>query len=178
MTSAITPSAITLVEAGTSIDFSFDDLMKYHGPGFPGGVAHAFVVLARALPLLDGGARVERRDVSIRTAFRGPGARDAFEMATRAVTGDRYEVTEELEQPERGEVLMRYVFELSYRGTVCTLQLKDDGLVTEEFIALSRQTDRSAAENAHLEQLKREMRDRLLSRAPEDVYDAMVAVSA
>lgn len=39
--------------AGRILGFTYDDLMRYHGPGFPGGVAHAFKVLERGLPLLD-----------------------------------------------------------------------------------------------------------------------------
>ena len=44
--------AIAVLDWGLAIAFSFDDLMRYHGPGSPGGVAHAFKVLERALPLL------------------------------------------------------------------------------------------------------------------------------
>ena len=57
------------------------------------------------------------REIAIRTAFRGPGARDAFEMVTRCVSEGRYTVDAALERPERGETLMRYVFVFGYRGT-------------------------------------------------------------
>jgi hypothetical protein len=33
-----------------------------------------------------------RREIGFETAFGGPGARDAFEMITRAVTGDRFPI--------------------------------------------------------------------------------------
>ena len=46
-------SAIEVVDRGRRLSFSFADLMTYHGGGSPGGVAHAFKVLERALPLLD-----------------------------------------------------------------------------------------------------------------------------
>jgi hypothetical protein len=88
-------SAIVVVERGEPIAFSFADLMKYHGPGSPGGVAHAFKVMERALPLLDPEGPPERRAISIETAFAGPGARDAFEMVTRAVTEERYAIVPE-----------------------------------------------------------------------------------
>ncbi|WP_258557645.1 hypothetical protein [Rhodococcus sp. AG1013] len=81
---------LEVAELGTPITVSFDDLMKYHGPNAPGGVAHAFKVLERALPLLDPEGPAERREVEIATAHGGPGVRDAFEMVTRAVTGGRY----------------------------------------------------------------------------------------
>ena len=43
---------IAVQERGRVIVFSFDDLMRYHGPGSPAGVANAFKVLQRAFLLL------------------------------------------------------------------------------------------------------------------------------
>lgn len=78
---------LEVIDRGRSLRFSFEDVLKYHGPGSPGGAAHAFKVLERALPLLDPDRPCERREIVIDTAFGGPGARDAFELVTRAVTG-------------------------------------------------------------------------------------------
>jgi hypothetical protein len=157
-------------EGGEDLTYSYADLMAYHGFGFPGGVAHGFKVLERALPLLAGGAAPERREIHIRTAFRGPGARDAFEMVTRALTDSRYVVDAALERPERGETLARYVFELSYRATTLRLQIRD-GLVRDEFIALGRKAQRTADEDLRLTYLKQEMAQRLMSTPAAEVYD-------
>ena len=46
---------ITVLEKGQKLEFSFEDLLKYHGVGYPGGVAHAFQVMQRAFPQLDDG---------------------------------------------------------------------------------------------------------------------------
>ena len=67
---------IDVADCGRPLWFTFEDMMRYHGPGSPGGVAHAFKVLERALPLLDPAAPCERREIEIATAFGGPGARD------------------------------------------------------------------------------------------------------
>ena len=116
----MTQRQIQVREDGKDLAYGFADIMAYHGFGFPGGVAHAVKVMELALPLLDDGTPPERREIHIRTAFRGPGARDAFEMVTRCLTEGRYTVDPSLERPERGETLARYVFELSYRGkTFC-----------------------------------------------------------
>ncbi|WAP50788.1 hypothetical protein OL239_12325 [Arthrobacter sp. ATA002] len=166
--------ALTVWEDGVRLDFTFDDCMKYHGPGFPGGVAHAFAALGRALPELAArtpGGRVERRGIRVRTPFGGPGARDAFELVTRAVTGNRYAVLPELAHPERGNTLARYVFELSAGDARVTCVLRDDGIVADEFIELTARPDKTAAELAHLEVLKVQMRDRILERDPDRVYD-------
>ena len=157
-------------EGGEDLTYGYADLMAYHGFGFPGGVAHGFKVLERALPLLAGGAPPERREIHIRTAFRGPGARDAFEMVTRSLTDNRYVVDAALERPERGETLARYVFELRYRATTLRLQIRD-GLVRDEFIALGRKPQRTTDEERRLTYLKQEMAERLMSTPAAEVYD-------
>ena len=170
----VDPTAeLVVVDRGRRLAFSFADLMRYHGPGSPGGVAHAFKVMERALALLDPAGPVERREVVVETAFGGPGARDAFELVTRAVAEDRYRVDLALARPERGRTLERFVFRLAYRGRTVTLAVRD-GFVTDEFVALARREGRSAAEEERLDELKREMAERVMAAAAEDVYDARI----
>ena len=90
---------------------------------------------------------------------------------TRAVTGDRYAVLPELARPERGNTLARYVFEVSAGDATVTCVLRNDGIVADEFIELTAKPEKTADELAHLEVLKLEMRDRILEREPEMVYD-------
>ncbi len=164
-------AGIEVVERGRVIAFSFDDMLRYHGGGSPGGVAHAFKVLERALPLLDPDGPCERREIAVETAFGGPGARDAFELVTRAVTGDRLRIDESLARPERGRTLERFVFRLRYRDRSVTLALRE-GFVTEEFIDLARTQSRSAEQERRLDTLKLEMADRVMARPAAEVYDA------
>jgi len=162
--------AIEVFERGRPIAFSFDDMLRYHGGGSPGGVAHAFKVLERALPLLDPDGPCERREIVLETAFGGPGARDAFELVTRAVSGDRYRIDESLARPGRGRTLERFVFRLRYRDRSVTLALRE-GFVTEEFIDLARTQGRSAEQERRLDTLKLEMADRVMARPAAEVYD-------
>ncbi len=164
-------STIVVVDQGQPIGFSFDDMMRYHGPGSPGGVAHAFKVLERGLPLLEPDGAPERREITVETAFGGPGARDGFELVTRAVTEDRYVVDRRLERSERGRTLERFVFRLGYRDRVVTLLVRE-GYVTDEFIELARKERRTAEEDDRLAVLKTEMADRVMSTPATDVYDA------
>ena len=166
-------STIEVVDQGHPVAFSFEDMMRYHGPGSPGGVAHAFKVLERALPLLAPDRSPERREITIQSAFRGSGARDGFELVTRAVTEDRFVVDPGLERPERGRTLERFVFRLGYRGRVVTLAVRE-GYVTDEFIELARKEGRTPDEEIRLTALKREMADRLMAAPAADVYDATV----
>lgn len=169
-------SAIEVIDRGRLIRFSFEDILKYHGPGSPGGAAHAFKVLERALPLLEPDGPCERREIVVETAFGGPGARDAFELVTRAVTGDRFRVNAALARPERGRALERFVFRLDYRDRRATLAVRQ-GFVTDELIDLARTEERSADQERRLDVLKREMADRVMARPAGDVYGASASGS-
>jgi hypothetical protein len=164
------PATIEVSERGTVIAFSYEDMLRYHGQGSPGGVAHAFKVLERALPLLDPRGPCERRELSVETAFGGPGARDGFELVTRAVSGDRFSVDPALARPERGRTLERFVFRLRYREREATLILRE-GFVTEEFIDLARSERRSDEQERRLDTLKREMAARVLAPPADEVYE-------
>ncbi len=168
------PGTVEVVERGRRLAFSFDDLLKYHGPGSPGGVALAFKVLERALPLLDPGGPCERREILVETAFGGPGARDGFELVTRAVTGGRYHVDSSLARPERGRALERFVFRLGYRDRSALLTLRA-GFVTDEFVDLTRTEHRTADQERRLDTLKLELAARVTSRPAAEVYDAAPA---
>ena len=159
---------IALLDAGRPVTFSFEDMLRYHGPGSPGGVAHAYKVLERGLPLLADGPP-ERREITVRTAFGGPGARDAFELVLRAVTEGRYEVEPSLARLDRGVALERFVFRLAYRERTATLILRP-GFVTEAFLALSRRDDRDPEEERLLARWKLEMAERVMAAPAGDVY--------
>jgi hypothetical protein len=163
---------VTVLENGVPISFSFADLIKYHGFGFPGGVAHAFKVMQRAFPLLDDGRPPERRELVLETMFAGPGARDAFEMVTRMATSGRYTVQP---RPSHADPLhdwmKRYVFTWSYRGKTVEIAIRP-GHVREEFLLLGAKTVRSEADEARLAELKTEMADRLMSTPAEAIYAA------
>ena len=156
-------------ELAAAIDRArFDDLLLTHGS--PGGVALAFKVLERGLPLLGAGGPLARGEVSVRTAFGGPGARDAFELALSAVSEGRYVVEPGLARPELGFARERFVFRLDHAGRSVTLVLRE-GYVSDEFVALARQDERSEAEEQRLTQLKRELADRVMAEPAEAVYD-------
>lgn len=167
------PEAIAVLDRGRPIEFSLDDITRYHGFGSPGGVAHALRVMQRAWPLLDPDSPPERRELVVDTAFGGPGARDAFELVTRAVTEGRYVVDPALARPELGRERERFVFRIGYRGRAATLTVRE-GFVTREFIDLARTEGRTPAQEAALDVLKREMAQRVLGRPPECVYDAVL----
>lgn len=171
-------ATLTILDHGDPITISFDDLLKYHGRGYIGGVAHAFKVMERAFEVLSPGQAPERYGITIDTAFPGPGARDAFEMVTRAVTGDRFRVDMELAPADTLESPTgRYFFRLGYEGRTLDLTLRP-GIVRDEFIELSRRGAATAAEAERLLWLKTDMADRLMALPAAEVYDASVPVTA
>jgi hypothetical protein len=165
------PAIVEVVDRGRRIAFAFEDILDYHGPGSPGGAALAFKALERALPLLEPDGPCERREIVVETAFGGPGARDAFELVTRAVSGDRFRVDPALALPGRGRELERFVFRLGYRERRATLLLRP-GFVTREFIDLARTEQRRADQERRLDALKLALAARLLARPAAEVFDA------
>lgn len=160
-------------EDGQPIDFTFQGILDYHGRFAPAGVAHAFKVMQLAFPLLDPATAIERREVHIDTAFAGPGARDAFEAVTRAVTSDRYTVDPTLAEPVRGVMVGDFVFHLRYRSRLARLRLRP-GHLGEEFVTLARTSDPTAEQADRLRWLKLEMAARLLPLEADTVYEAEV----
>ena len=166
----VVANGVEVQEQGTAIAFSFEEMLRYSGPGSPGGVALGLKMMERAFALLEPDRLVERREVVIHTAFRGPGARDACELVTRGLTDGRYVVDPALERPERGHTLKTFAFRVSYRGRSVSLLLRE-GLVTDEFVRLAQTPDLSAEEQAHFTAMKQALAGDLLARNAADLFE-------
>lgn len=162
--------ALTVEERGRTITFTFDDMMRYHGVHSPAGVAVAFKVMQRAFAVLSPGEPPERRSINVRTAFRGPGARDGFEAVTRAVSDDRYIVDRTLMRTDRGRLVEDFIFVVEIAGRSVTLMLRE-GFVTEEFIDLARTENRTDTQEQRLDELKARLAQRVMSSAAKDLFD-------
>ncbi len=163
---------IEVTERGRVLGYTFEDVLSYHGPGSPGGAAIAFKALERVVPILHPEQPPERREIHIETAFGGPGARDAFEMVTRAVTDGRYRVDSALEMPELGRTRERFVFRFTYRDEEATLVLRD-GFTSHEFIDLARTPQRTETQEARLDQLKLELADEVVDASASAVFSLL-----
>jgi len=174
MTQASTDTLI-VHENGRPIEYTYADLVKYHGYGYLGGVALAFKALQSALPLLADGQPPERNEIALDTAFPGPGGRDGFEMVTRMVSGDRYKVDfsiagADVPKSPTGS----YFFRFKYRGRTVDLALRP-GIIREEFLRLARQDKLDAQEKTRLEELKADMADRLMTQPAEALFDVSIS---
>ena len=163
---------IAVAERGRVLTFGFEDMNRYHGGGSPAGVATAFTVLQRAFAVLSPDRPPDRRSVAIRTAFRGPGARDGFEAVTRAVSDDRFAVDRTLVRPDLGRLREDFVFAVSIGSTSVTMVLRD-GFVSAEFIDLARTPDRTPPQELQLDVLKAQLAQALLSTPADQLYDVV-----
>ena len=157
-------------EQGGPVTFSFQEMLRYSGPGSPGGVALGFKVMELAFSLLEPEGLVERREVVVETAFRGPGARDACELVTRSLTDGRYLVDSALERPERGHTLETFAFRVGYRGRTVSLLLRE-GMVTDEFIRLAQADELTPAEQERFTAMKQALADRLMAAPAASVFE-------
>jgi hypothetical protein len=156
---------LELLDGGRPVAFSYADLLEHHGGRSPAGVAHAYKVLERALPLLGDGPP-ERRELTVETAFAGPGARDAI----ACVTGAPPVLDPALARPERGRALERFAFRVRRRERAVLL-LAREGFVPAELIDLARLDARTAEQEARLDAVKAETAARVMAARAEDVYD-------
>ncbi len=161
---------IEVLDEGQAVTFSFGEMLRYSGPGSPGGVALGFKVMERAFSLLEPDGLVERREVVIDTAFRGPGARDACELVTRGLTDGRYAVDPALERPERGHTLSTFAFGVGYRDHRVSLLVRE-GIVTDEFVRLAQAPRLTAEELPRFTAMKQALADQLMSTPASDAID-------
>lgn len=164
---------IVVLDGSAPLTFTYEEMLRYSGPGSPAGVALAYQAMRCGFPWLGAGEPLERREITTATAFRGPGARDGFELVTRGVTEGNYVVDSGLERPDRGATLAAFVFWLAYRGCRVVM-LTREGMVTEEFVSLARKERRNAGDERRLAWLKCEHADRLLSASPAEVFEVEV----
>ncbi len=166
--------SLVVEERGHPLSFTFDDVMRFHasfhGPHSPGGVAVAFQAMRRAFPLLSPHGPPRRRSIVVRTAFRGPGARDGFEAVTRAVSDGRYVVDRSLLRADRGRLLEDFVFQIGVDRHAVTLLLRE-GFVTGEFIGLARTENRTHAQEQRLDTLKAQLAQQVVAASPAEVFD-------
>ncbi len=164
-------TTLVVLDQGESISICFEDLLKYHGRSSIAGVAHAFKAMERGFPLVSAGGPPERYDITVESGFPGGGARDAFEMVTRAVTGDRYRLTSDPPVAAPEAPGGHFFFRLGYRGTAVDLVLRA-GIMPAEFLDVACREAPTPAEAVRAQQLKEEVAERLLRLPAEEVYDA------
>ena len=159
------------------IEISFDDLKKYHGTRSLCGLSVGYTVLGAAWAALSDGEPLDRNDITVETAFGGPGARDAVEMVTRAISRDAFQLVSD-KQPDNNiaeAAKGAYWYRITGNGKAVELGLKPD-ILPENFIKLRRIL---LAGNGTDEQAKAfrglqiELSNRLLSMDPLSAFNVL-----
>ena len=82
----------------------------------------------------------------------------------------RYVVDQQLARPDLGRLRQSFVFEVSIGVRSVTLMLRE-GFVTEEFIDLAQDDDRTDAQEARLDELKAALAQQIMAARAQEVYD-------
>lgn len=145
---------ISVYDDGVRLDIPFEACVLYHGRDSIGGLSLGYRLLRFALNKLTDGRIPERKEITFKTAFPGPGLRDAVEMTTRAVTRKAYEVLENAPEGTPEGVYGHMYFEITVgsRTLCCALKL---GVLPEEFV----QTGRAIKKGNYSEQDARHWRE-------------------
>ncbi|HWR05310.1 hypothetical protein [Sporomusa sp.] len=162
------------------LSITFQDLVKYHGREFIGGVAMAFKLMELAFSQLSPDETPSRENFSIMIGVQGPGIIDGFEMVTRAKTRSTMLIDPKTaltkNAPDAADGYGgRYYFEITYNGQKRIFSLKH-GLLPAEFITLAYKTHDDTltlADALRLTLLKEEIAEFLMSSPAEALFDVM-----
>lgn len=119
-------SVIKIFDEPTDLIFGFDDLVKFHGTKSICGLTASFKVMEAAWQEIWSASPPRREDLSVASAFPGPGSKDGFEMVTRAVSRDTCRVIPDAKpRPLVSEAPKgAYYFQLSDGNHIIELGLK------------------------------------------------------
>lgn len=170
-------TALTIQDIDGPIEITFSDLKKYHGTRSLCGLTVGFTVLRAAWASLSDGEPLDRNDITVATAFPGPGARDAVEMVTRAISREAFEIVpgklpdHQIAEAAKGA----YWYRITAHGKAVELGLKQD-VLPDDFIRLRRKLlagNASAKETEAFRNLQFELSNRLLAMDPLDAFNVL-----
>jgi len=171
-------TSIRIKDIDGVLEFGLDDLVKFHGTRSICGLTVGYKVLERAFDVL--GAReapLQREAISVATAFPGPGARDAFECVTRAVSRQQFEVLKDVSASDQiaEAAFGAYYFRVNHDGATVEIGVKP-GVIRDEFLKLRRAEKNGEATDKELKRfrtLQWELSNRIRDADPEQVVNIL-----
>ena len=154
------------------IEITYDDMLRYHGKDFAGGVALAYKFLELAFKELLGNEIPERKRIRLVLGFNPPGVVDGLEFATRALTQNRTIIDSNIGLGPPS-VFGSYYFEMQYDKKKIVACLKD-GLLPEEFLELAAKGLAKTATEKEMQlwkHYKSEIGKAIIQKTPNDVFD-------
>jgi hypothetical protein len=163
-------TAITINDVDGPIEITFDDLKKFHGTRSICGLTVGYTVLRAAWEKLSDGEPLDRDNIAVETAFPGPGARDAVEMITRAVSREAFKVVSDKQPDEHIAEAAKgaYWYRITANGKSVELGLKQQ-VLPDDFIRLRRLLlagEANEQDKQTFRGLQKELSSRLLSMDP------------
>lgn len=170
---------IKVQDRGTTLEISYQDMIKYHGRFNIGGVALAFQTLDYGLSkLLPDGQIPDRYKISYNSALgeTATGVVDGVEMAARALTrgclSTDMDCGSEVDAPANPDG-GKFYFEVIYDGSKLGLALKK-GLIPAEFTAILKtamERKLNQEEIKRLQEIKEEIAHAVISAKAEDLFN-------
>lgn len=154
------------------ITITYEDMCKYHGKDFLGGVALSFKALQMAFDKLLGDEPPERNKIRVVLGFSPPGVLDALEYATRAVSQRRIIIDPTIGIGPRS-VSGTYYFEVHYENKKITMWLKD-GLLPDDFFGLAQKGLAGVASTDELRrwhEYKIQLGATIIDKDPSEVFE-------
>ena len=171
-------NTLSVKDVDGPIEISFEDLKKYHGTRALCGLTVGYTVLSAAWQSLSDGEPLDRDDITVETAFPGPGARDAVEMVTRAVSREAFKVVSD-KKPDKNiaeAAKGAYWYRITAKGRAVELGLKQ-GILPNDFLRLRRKLlagDGNATEAETFRGLQKKLSSKLLSMDnPLDAFNVL-----
>lgn len=130
---------IRVIDHGTELTIPLDVCILYHGRDSIGGMVLGYRIMAWAIREMSPNKAPDRCDIRFRTAFPGPGLRDAVEMVSRACTRGAYEVLDSAPEGAPEGVYGHLYFEIEIGDQIRRISLVP-GAVSEDFIRTGRAT--------------------------------------
>lgn len=163
---------ITVIDSGYASKFHIKDCFNFHGYDAVGGVVLGFRLLQAVQNRLNGGRALDRRAVSLFTAFPGQGARDVFELLTRMCSEQRFELDTAFNHPLATKgVTGAFYFRFSYAGKSIELS-PVEGCPDQNFITTgkaSKDPNASVQLLAQWTQLKYDLANQLLKQTSDQL---------
>ncbi|WP_290371966.1 hypothetical protein [uncultured Parasutterella sp.] len=152
---------------------TLNDCETYHGLKRCGGLALCFRMMKYALDrLVPEGEVAQRKLITLKTAFPGPGITDSAELIGRCVTRNRFMAlpSEDICAPEC--IFGKLYFEIGYGNKVMKLTAVD-GIVSSDFLAAGRKFYTGTANEKETEtwiDFKGRLYDAVLSSNVENLF--------
>ncbi len=170
--------SLQVLEHDDLIEFNFDDLRKYHGSRSICGLTVAYKIMQRGFVALGQAQQaLDRETITVTTAFPGPGARDAFELVTRAVTRDHYTIDQSVQPSAQIAEAANgaYYFRVSGNGHTVELGIRPV-VIPADFIRARRKLlagPVTAEERSQFRALQFQLSETLLPMDPEAVVNVL-----